>query len=148
MQRHGWHLLFHDGLIEQLQKLTAAAQRAQTQDPHGFQSNANVKLFNALAQLMLETVPSDHSRDEYRQGNTTGPAFRHWRRAKLGRRFRLFFRFDSKTRIIIFMAMMAAKTYLAKRQARADLTAFDAVMARTGGEPPREGDRILPAQNG
>ena len=148
MQRHGWNLLFHEGLIEQLQKLQAAAQRAQAQDPQGFESNANLKLFNALAQLMLETVPSDPSRDEYRQGNTMGPAFRHWRRAKLGRRFRLFFRFDSKTRIIIFMATMEAQTYLAKRQARADLNAFDAVMARTGGEPPREGDRILPAQNG
>ena len=148
MQRHSWNLLFHDGLIEQLQKLQTAAQKAQTQDTQGFESNANVKLFNALAQLMLETVPSDPNRDEYRQGNTMGPAFRHWRRAKLGRRFRLFFRFDSKTRIIIFMAMMEAQTYLAKRQARADLNAFDAVMARTGGEPPREGDRILPAQNG
>ncbi len=148
MQRHGWNLLFHDGLIEQLQKLQTAAQKAKAQDPQGFESNANLKLFNALAQLMLETVPSDPSRDEYRQGNTMGPAFRHWRRAKLGRRFRLFFRFDSKTRIIIFMAMMEAQTYLAKRQARADLNAFDAVMARTGGEPPREGDRILPAQNG
>lgn len=148
MQRHGWNLLFHDGLIEQLQKLQTAAQKAKAQDPQGFESNANLKLFNALAQLMLETVPSDPSRDEYRKGNTMGPAFRHWRRAKLGRRFRLFFRFDSKTRIIIFMAMMEAQTYLAKRQARADLNAFDAVMARTGGEPPREGDRILPAQNG
>ena len=148
MQRHGWNLLFHEGLIVQLQKLQTAAKKAKAQDPQGFESNANLKLFNALAQLMLETVPSDPSRDEYRQGNTMGPAFRHWRRAKLGRRFRLFFRFDSKTRIIIFMAMMEAQTYLAKRQARADLNAFDAVMARTGGEPPREGDRILPAQNG
>ena len=31
-----------------------------------------------------------------------GAAFRHWRRAKIGRRFRLFFRFDSKNRIIVF----------------------------------------------
>ncbi len=147
MLRHGWNLLFHEGLIEQLQKLQAAARRAQAQDPQGFESNANVKLFNALAQLMLETVPSDPNRDEYRQGNNMGPAFRHWRRAKLGRRFRLFFRFDSKTRIIIFMAIKEAQTYFAERQERADLTEFDAVMARTGGEPPREGDRILLAQN-
>ena len=147
MLRHGWNLLFHEGLIEQLQKLQAAAQRAQAQDPQGFESNANVKLFNALAQLMLETVPSDPNRDEYRQGNTMGPAFRHWRRGKVGRRFRLFFRFDSKAKIIIFMAMMEAQTYFAERQARADVAAFDAVMARAGGEPPREGDRILLAQN-
>lgn len=102
MQSHGWNLLFHDCLIEQLQKLQAAAQRAQAQDPAGFASNANVKLFNALSLLMLETVPDDPNREEYRQGNTMGPAFRHWRRAKVGRRFRLFFRFDTKTRIIIF----------------------------------------------
>lgn len=102
IQRHGWNLLFHDCLIEQLQKLQAASQRAKAQDPQGFESNANFKLFNALSQLMLEAVPSDPNREEYRQGNTMGPAFRHWRRAKIGRRFRLFFRFDSKTKIIIF----------------------------------------------
>jgi toxin YhaV len=102
MQRHGWNLLFHECLIEQLQKLEAAVQRARTQDPREFESNANVKLLNALARLMLETVPSDPNREEYRQGNTMGAEFRRWRRAKIGRRFRLFFRFDSKSRIIIF----------------------------------------------
>jgi len=102
IQRHGWNLLFHDCLIEQLQKLDEAVRRAKTQDPHKFESNANVKLFNALSQLILETVPNDPNREEYRQENTMGTAFRHWRRAKIGLRFRLFFRFDSKTRIIIF----------------------------------------------
>jgi hypothetical protein len=43
--------------------------------------------------------------------------------------------------------MMEAQTYFVERQARADVAAFDAVMARTTGEPPREDDRILPAQN-
>jgi len=51
---------------------------------------------------MLESCQAPLNREEYRQGNTMGPAFRHWRRAKMGRRFRLFFRFDSKTKIIIF----------------------------------------------
>lgn len=102
IERHGWKLLFHECLIAQLQKLQTAAQRAETQDPQGYESNANFKLFNALSLLMLETVPGDPNREEYRQGNTMSPAFRHWRRAKIGRRFRLFFRFDSKTRVIIF----------------------------------------------
>lgn len=102
IQRHGWNLLFHDCLIGQLQRLHAAASRARAQDPDGFESNANVKLFAALTELILEVVPGDPGRDEYRQGNTMGAAFRHWRRAKIGRRFRLFFRFDSKTRIIIY----------------------------------------------
>jgi len=102
IQRHGWTLLFHDCLIEQLQKLNAAADRARRNDPETYASNANVKLFEALSTLIFETVPSNPQLEEYRQGNTMGPAFRHWRRAKIGRRFRLFFRFDSKTQIIIF----------------------------------------------
>ncbi len=102
MQRHGWTLLFHDCVAEQLQKLDIAARRAEQNDPQGFESNANVKLINALSHLMLEVVPSDPSRNEYRQGNTLGAAYRHWRRAKIGRRFRLFFRYDSKANVIVF----------------------------------------------
>ena len=102
MQCNGWTLLFHECLIDQLRKLEAAAARAQRQDPDGFASNANVKLFDALSHLILQAVPSDPNREEYRQGNTMGVDFRHWRRAKIGRRFRLFFRFDSKSKIVIY----------------------------------------------
>ena len=49
-------------------------------------------------QRRLETVPGDPSCEEYRQGKTMGPAYRHWRRAKIGRRFRLFFRYDSRAK--------------------------------------------------
>lgn len=102
IQRHGWTLLFHQCLVEQLQKLHAAAEHAQRKDPQTSESNANVRLFAALSKLIFEVVPSDPNREQYRQGNTLGTTYRHWRRAKIGRRFRLFFRFDSKTRIIIF----------------------------------------------
>jgi toxin YhaV len=102
MESHGWRLLFHICLVEQLQRLDAAAKKANKQGSKGARTNANVKLFAAVTKLMLETVPSDPNRDEYRLGNTMGPAYRHWRRAKIGRRFRLFFRFDTTSRIIVF----------------------------------------------
>jgi toxin YhaV len=56
MQSHGWNLLFHDCLIEQLRKLQEGALRAQAQDPAGFASNANVRLFEAVSKLILEAV--------------------------------------------------------------------------------------------
>lgn len=102
MRKHGWTLLFHACLIEQLQKLKTAVDRATESDPNEFESNANVKLFRVLSQLILETIPSDPAREEYRQGNTMGSNYRHWRRAKIGRRFRLFFRYDSKAKLIIY----------------------------------------------
>lgn len=98
----GWTLLFHDALIDQLTKLADACERARKADPRNFKSNANVKLMAALGKLMLEVIPADPSRPEYRQGNTLGTDYRHWFRAKFLGRFRLFFRYDSKAKLIIY----------------------------------------------
>lgn len=100
--RNGWTLLFHDCLAKQLSKLEAAAQRAKQKDPENYQANANVRLFNALSQRILKTVPDDPNREQYRIGTTMGSNYSHWRRIKIGRRFRLFFRFDSASRIILY----------------------------------------------
>ena len=97
-----WSLLFHQCLIDQLDRLTAAADRARAANPKTAHENANVKLHAALARLILEVIPNDPASDEFRQGNTLGAGFRHWRRAKIGRRFRLFFRYDSRSRVIIY----------------------------------------------
>lgn len=142
-QRRGWNLLFHDCLIEQLQKLEAASSRAKAQDPKSFESNANVKLFDALATLILEVVPGDPNRDEYRQGNTMGPAFRHWRRAKIGRRFRLFFRFDSKTRIIIFAWVNDEHTLRSSGAKTDPYGVFQKILQ--SGHPPDDWDGLLAA---
>ena len=143
IRRHGWTLLFHECLIEQLQKLGAAAARARIQDPEGFESNANVKLFNALSQLILEAVPSDPNRDEYRQGKTLGAAFRHWRRAKIGRRFRLFFRFDSTARIIVFAWVNDENTLRASGSRSDPYAVFQKMLQR--GHPPDDWAALLSA---
>jgi toxin YhaV len=141
--RHGWTLLFHECLVGQLQKLQAAAERAKAQDPKGFEANANVKLFNVLATLIFEVVPSDPNREEYRQGNTMGQAFRHWRRAKIGRRFRLFFRFDSKSKIIIF-AWVNDENTLRSAGAKNDPYVVFQKMLKSG-QPPDDWSALLAA---
>jgi toxin YhaV len=99
---NGWTLLFHDAIVDQLDKLSDVCERARKADPKTSQSNANVKLFAALGKVMLELVPPDPSRPEFRQGNTLGPEYRHWFRAKFSGRFRLFFRYDSRAKIIVY----------------------------------------------
>ncbi|MDQ7833329.1 MAG: type II toxin-antitoxin system YhaV family toxin [Desulfovibrionaceae bacterium] len=143
MQRHGWTVLFHECLIEQLAKLEQAAARATAQNPESAHANANVTLFRALSRLMLETIPSDPGRTEYRQGNTMGPAFRHWRRAKVGRRFRLFFRFDSTARIIIFAWVNDDRTLRAAGSRSDPYAVFQKMLQR--GHPPDDWDALLAA---
>ena len=143
MQRHGWTLLFHDCVIEQLQRLYTAAQRAEQNDPIGFASNANVKLFRALSQLVLEVVPGEPARDEYRQGNTLGPEYRHWRRAKIGRRFRLFFRYDSRAKVIVYAWVNDEQTLRSSGSKSDPYAVFEKMLGR--GNPPDDWDALVTA---
>ena len=143
MQRHGWTLLFHACVIEQLQKLHAAVSRAQESDPERFESNANVKLFRALSQLMLDVVPGDPARDEYRQGNTLGEAHRHWRRVKIGRRFRLFFRYDSKAKVIVYAWVNDEQTLRSSGSKSDPYAVFEKMLGR--GNPPDEWNELVQA---
>lgn len=145
MQRYGWTLLFHDCLIKQLHSLHDAKRRAQENDSEGFESNANVKLFRALSQLMLEVVPSDPACDEYRQGNTLGPAHRHWRRAKIGRRFRLFFRYDSKAKVIVYAWVNDEKTLRSSGSTSDPYTVFEKMLGR--GNPPDDWNVLVRTSN-
>ena len=136
MERHGWRLLFYTELSKQLAKLQNAADRARRKDPQGFTSNANVKLLQAVDRAMSEIIPQDPSRAEYRQGNTLGRGCRHWRRAKIGRRFRLFFRYDAKARVIVYAWMNDQRTLRSARSKRDPYAVFARML--TQGTPPND----------
>jgi len=143
MQSYGWSLLFHDCLVAQLQKLRAASDRAEVADPAGFETNANVKLYRALTQLIFETIPSDPAREEYRQGNTMGTIYRHWRRAKIGRRFRLFFRYDTKAKVIVFAWVNDEHTLRSAGSKSDPYAVFQKMLDR--GHPPDDWAALLAA---
>jgi toxin YhaV len=143
MQRHGWTLLFHDAIVEQLRRLHVAAPRMERKDPKRSGGYANVRLFRALSRLMLETVPSDPGREEYRLGNTLGLAYRHGRRAKIGRRFRLFFRYDSKAKVIVYAWINVEETLRSAGSKSDPYIVFAKMLKR--GNPPNDGSALLAA---
>ena len=134
-----WSLLFHQCLIDQLDRLTAAADRAAS--PKTAHENANVKLRAALARLILETIPNDPASDDFRQGNTLGADFRHWRRARIGRRFRLFFRYDSRTRVIIYAWVNDENTLRSSGSKKDPYAVFLKMLER--GNPPDEWNALM-----
>lgn len=100
---NGWQLLAHPLFLDQLEKLGATVARLREKDPRGWRKSANTKLLAALRQLVFETIPQDPARPEYRQGGTLGDDRKHWFRAKFGGgRFRLFFRYSTSAKIIVF----------------------------------------------
>ena len=136
-------MLFHDCIVDQLRKLQSAAQRAEQCDPQGFAHNANVKLFRALTHLIMDVIPTDPSRDDFRQGNTLGNIYRHWRRAKIGRRFRLFFRYDSKAKAIVFAWVNDEQTLRSVASKSDPYAVFERMLER--GNPPDDGGALQAA---
>jgi toxin YhaV len=138
---NGWQIFAHPLFLDQIEKLTAAVERARAKDPAGYQGTANAKLLAALRKLIWETIPADPARPEYRQGGTLGAARKHWFRAKFGgQRFRLFFRYNAAAKIIIFAWVNDSdtlRTYGSKSDAYA---VFRSMLDK--GNPPDDWDAL------
>lgn len=143
MQVNGWTLLFHGMASRQLASLADAVRRAQRSDPDGWRGNANAKVLASLARLMLDTIPADPGAAAFRQGNTLGEEHRNWFRAKFNQRFRLFFRYDSRSRIIVY-AWVNDENTLRARGSRSDPYAVFRGMLDAG-DPPERWDALLAA---
>lgn len=139
---NGWTIRAHPLLFDQLEKLTDAVEAQRRKDPTGYRTSANAKLLAALRTLMFEKIPADPASPAYLQGNTLGPDHRHWFRAKFGvGRFRLFFRYSSRARVIIY-AWVNDETTLRSYGARSDAYAvFRQMLA--GGNPPDDWDNLV-----
>ena len=144
---NGWQLFAHPLFLDQLDKLAAAVERARTKDPRGWRKSANAKLLAVLRQLVFETVPQDPTRAEYRQGSTLGDARKHWFRAKFGNgRFRLFFRYSTSAKVIIF-AWVNDEATLRTYGAKSDAYAMFRKMLDKG-NPPDSWEALLAAASG
>ena len=120
---NGWDLFPHPLFLDQLEKLTAAVERDRKKNPRDWHKTGNAKLLAAIHKLALEIIPEDPTRAEYYQGGTLGNDRKHWFRAKFGGgRFRLFFRYSSSAKIIIYAWVndeTTLRTYGAKTDAYA-----------------------------
>jgi toxin YhaV len=139
-----WQIFAHPLFLDQVERLTEAVERRRADAPDTYTGSASFKLLVALRKLVFEIIPADPTRPEYRQGATLGSARKHWFRAKFGgQRFRLFFRFDTRAKIIIFAWVNDAetkRTYGAKTDAYA---VFRKMLDQ--GNPPDRWDTLLRA---
>lgn len=141
---NGWQVFAHPLLLDQLEKLIAAVEADKKKHPKTHKNSANTKVLAALNGPIFKTIPDDPTRKEYRHGGTLGEEYRHWFRAKFGNgRFRLFFRYSSSIKVIVF-AWVNNETTLREYGARTDAYAAFARMLEKG-NPPDDWDALLRA---
>jgi toxin YhaV len=131
---NGWklyvHPLFHDQLIRLIEQVEALAKRK----PAAYQEEAATRLLATINRLIRETIPRDPNAPEFRQGNTLGKDNRHWFRAKFHQRYRLFYRFATKEKVIIYACLNDEKA-LRKAGSRTDPYSVFRGMLEAG-DPP------------
>ena len=107
---NGWklyvHPLFHDQLIRLIEQVEASAKK----NPAAYKEEAATKLLATINRLIREIIPRDPNAPEFRQGNTLGRDNRHWFRAKFHQRYRLFYRFATKEKVILYAWLNDEKT--------------------------------------
>lgn len=138
---HGWRLFAHPLLVGQLERLVVAAEREREQRS---EVGPNARLLAHVLDLMVERIPADPGAPAFRHGGMLDGAGRAWFRGKTGGgRYRLFYRFSSATRVIVF-AWLNVEHSLRTRGARTDAYATFARML-AGGMPPDNWEALLAA---
>lgn len=144
---NGCTILAHPLFLDQLEKLIETVEVLAAKKPEEYGKNANTKLLAALNKLVFQTIPADPAAIVYRQGSTLGNANKHWFRAKFGNgRFRLFFRYDSNAKVIIFTWVNDATT-LRSYGAKTDAYRVFKTMLEDG-NPPDDWSALLTAASG
>jgi len=146
----GWTILAHPLFLDQIERLVGAAE-AETLGLTGA-SGANAKLLAHLLDLAFDKIPRDPGNPAFRQGGTLGDDRKHWFRGKTGNgRYRLFYRFQSGARIIVYAWVNdenSLRTYGSSTDAYAVFAKmlnagnprddFDSLVAAASGEPAIE----------
>jgi toxin YhaV len=140
---NGWSLYSHPLFEDQLNRLIARVEQLKKQDPVSYHSQPAAKLLATIYRHIFEDIPKDPNSPEFRQGNTLGANNRHWFRAKFHARYRLFYRFSSQKKVIIY-AWVNDESSLRKAGSKTDpYGVFRSMLV--AGDPPGSFDDLLKA---
>ena len=139
----GWKLYFHPLFLEQLTRLTDRVEALARKDPVRYRDEPATKLLATINRYLHETIPRDPGAPEFRQGNTLGADNRHWFRAKFHERYRLFYRFSSKEKVIVYAWVNDDRTL---RKARAKTDPYHVFRSMLESGDPPAGMKELHAQ--
>ena len=138
---NGWRLYVHPLFEQQFRQLVEQVEALAAKDPTGYKELPAAKLLATINRYIRETIPRNPGAAEFRQGNTLGSDNRHWFRAKFHERYRLFYRFSSREKVIIYAWVNDERT-LRKSGSRTDpYRVFRAMLE--AGDPPDTMEQLL-----
>ncbi len=99
---NGWTIFADPCFLNAVESLQSQVQALRQKHPDSWTKKNAAKRLAAIAQLALQSIPEDPTRDIYRQGKTLGEANKGWRRAKFYQQYRLFFRYHLGQKTLVY----------------------------------------------
>lgn len=146
MDRHGWRLLAHPLFLTQYESLLERVAKVRLSDPVNCESHPATKLLTTIRRYVFDAIPDSPNGPEFRQGNALGAGNRHWFRAKFHGRYRLFYRFSSEAKIIVYGWVNDQSTLRKAGSRRDPYTVFRAML--NAGDPPRSFEDLVRRSKG
>ncbi|MGY6646633.1 MAG: type II toxin-antitoxin system YhaV family toxin [Salinarimonas sp.] len=140
---NSWSIYAHPLFLDQLDGLIEEVEALKARNPKGWQRKSATKRLAAIFKLVSDVIPAEPGSPAFRQGDSLGPARRHWFRAKFFQQYRLFFRFDSASKVIV-LAWVNDDETLRSYGSRSDAYATFKGMFENG-NPPEDFDALLRA---
>jgi toxin YhaV len=133
---NSWKIYAHPLFLDQLEAMIEKVEQARKKDPKNYKKKRAAKLLAAVLKVAFEDIPSDPTRDTYRQGSTLGGEYKHWFRAKFLQQFRLFFRYQqSAAGNVIILAWVNDDSTLRAYESANDAYAVFRKMLKRGNPP-------------
>lgn len=138
---HGWTVFAHPLFLAQLEVLEQQVETLKQKDLAGYKNKNASKRLAAIAKLAFDVIPQDPARPEYRQGDTLGAERKHWFRAKFFQQYRLFFRYHTPSKVIVFAWVNAEDTKRAYESSDDAYRVFRKMLE--SGHPPDDWNQLL-----
>ena len=131
---NGWALYVHPQFLAALEERVAAVEAAKRKNPSDYRRSDDAKILAAVRHLIFERIPANPGDKQFRLSGTLGPTHKNWFRAKFFQQYRLFFRYDSRAKAIVYAWLNDAETLRAYGK-RTDAYAIFAAKLAIGNPP-------------
>ena len=138
---NGWNIFAHPLFLDQFEELLAQVESLRQRYPKDYKRKNATKRLAAIVKLAFNVIPQDPTRREYRQGTTLGDEYKHWFRANFFQQYRLFFRYHTESKIVVFAWVNDEHSKRAYDSSTDAYRVFKKMLA--SGNPPDDWNELL-----
>jgi toxin YhaV len=134
---NGWRLIGDQRFTEAFKDLESKALQEQAAGKFAF----NSKLLARVIRVTTEVVPQGPNSPTFRLGKSLGDKYKSWCRAKFSQQYRIFFRYNSEYRLIIYSWFNDENTLRAYGSKTDAYKEFARMLEN--GKPPTDFDELI-----